>query len=275
MRKLRRIEHEQKEAMAARVRRSAQIKMIGELLYEEVRTAEGITLHDENLRLMALDFCRQNQVEKFKACPTWISSFKRRYGIVSRRITAFITKKAYRSRDEIELKAQQFVRVVKDDMQTRPLACFCNGDQSGFVKEMTTGRTLAPLGVKKVERIVESRVAMTHAYTVLPLLYADGRLGEKLYVVLQEKQGAFPRHGHFEASNLVVRANTSHIMTKQLMVDGIKSCVFHTRDIQEDSWSSFRDIDRIKKAAPEDNGSQHSCRSYVVDPTPGVFSSVQ
>ncbi|VDO60010.1 unnamed protein product [Heligmosomoides polygyrus] len=47
-------------------------------------------------------------------------------------------------------------------------------------------------------------------------------------------------------------------MTKELMVDWIKSCVFHKRDIQEaylivDSWSSFRDIDRIKEAAPEDD----------------------
>lgn len=98
---------------------------------------------------MALELCRQNQVEQFKASQTWVSSFKKRYGIVSRKITTFVSKKAYKCRDEIELKAQQFVSLVREDMQTKPLAIFCNGDQSGFVKEMTTGRTLAPLGVKK------------------------------------------------------------------------------------------------------------------------------
>ncbi|VDO69065.1 unnamed protein product [Heligmosomoides polygyrus] len=72
---------------------------------------------------------------------------------------------------------------------------------------MTTGRILVPLGVKKVERIVESRVAMTHAYTVILLFYADGRFGEKLDI---------------QEAYLIV-----------------------------DSWSSFRDIDSIKKAVPE------------------------
>ncbi|VDL64944.1 unnamed protein product [Nippostrongylus brasiliensis] len=273
LRKLRRIEHAQQEAAATKLRRSEQMKRIGDLLYEEVRRkmAEGITLHDENLRLMALELCRQNQVEQFKASQTWVSSFKKRYGIVSRKITTFVSKKAYKCRDEIELKAQQFVSLVREDMQTKPLAIFCNGDQSGFVKEMTTGRTLAPLGV---ERIVESRVALTHAYTVLPLLYADGRLGERLYVVLQEKQGAFPRHGHFEASNLVVRANTSHIMTKELMIDWIKTCVFPTSNTGEaylivDSWSSFRDINSIKKAVPE------GCQITVRNIPAGATSLIQ
>ncbi|VDP40004.1 unnamed protein product [Heligmosomoides polygyrus] len=96
----------------------------------------------------------------------------------------------------------------------------------------------------RVERIVESRVAMTHAYTVLLLFYAD-RFGEKL-------------------------ANTSHIMTKELMVDWMKSRVFHTRDIQEaylivDSWSSFRDIDSIKKTVPE--GCQITVRNIPVGAT--------
>lgn len=96
-------------------------------------------------------------------------------------------------------------------MESKPLACFCNGDQSAFVRGMTTARSLVPVGVKKVERVVESRVAMTHSHTVFPLLHADGKLGEKLYVVPQEKDRAFPQRGHLKASNLVVRAATSHI----------------------------------------------------------------
>ncbi|KAK6044397.1 tc5 transposase [Cooperia oncophora] len=263
LRKLRKIEHEREDAIAARCSRSMQLRRIAELLHDEVKgkLAAGITLHDENLRFMALNLCRQNNIENFKASQSWITAFKRRYGIVSRKITTFVTKRNYRSREEIQRKAQEFVSIVRREMEAAPLGCFCNGDQSGFVKELTTGRSLAPVGVKRVERTVESRTAMTHSYTILPILYADGRLGEKLYVVLQERGGEFPRHGHFEAPNLVVRAATSHIMTKELMVDWIKSCLFNSSSVQEtthlivDSWSSFRDVDTIRKAVPE--GVQH------------------
>lgn len=45
-------------------------------------------------------------------------------------------------------------------------------------------------------------------------------------------------------------------MTKELMIDWIKTCVFPTSNTGEaylivDSWSSFRDINSIKKAVPE------------------------
>ncbi|KAK6038002.1 hypothetical protein COOONC_24494, partial [Cooperia oncophora] len=190
-----------------RMRRSLQLRWVGELLHKEVKDklAAGITLHDENLRYMAIDF-----------------------------------------REEIELEAAQFVSVVRREMASRTLACFCNGDQSGFVKEMTTARSLAP-----IERIVENRAAMTHSYTVLPLLYADGRLGEKL-----RREERFRAMGTLRQANLVVRANTTHIMTKELMVDWIRTCLCNASGTPEihlivDSWSPFRDINTMEEAAPE------------------------
>ncbi|KAK6059079.1 hypothetical protein COOONC_03294 [Cooperia oncophora] len=163
LRKLRRIESEQEEAKEMRMRRSLQLRWVGELLHKEVKDKLAAVLffwqtckfeaspcmHDENLRYMAIDLCRRNQIEGFKASRTWIKAFKRRYGIVSRKITAFVTRRNHRSREEIELEAAQFVSVVRREMASRTLACFCNGDQSGFVKEMTTARSLAPVGVKK------------------------------------------------------------------------------------------------------------------------------
>ncbi|VDO23486.1 unnamed protein product [Haemonchus placei] len=87
-------------------------------------------------------------------------------------------------------------------------------------------------------------------YTILPVIYADGKLGKKLYVVLQEKEN--PRQGYFKAPDLVVRAGTTHIMTKELMVDWIRNCLFASRDGHQElhliaeSWSSFRDTNTIR-----------------------------
>ena len=57
---------------------------------------------------------------------------------------------------------------------------------------------------------------LTHSFTVLPMLYYGGRLGEKLFVVLAEQNGQLPA-GIFTSPNLVVKANRSHIMTKKLL----------------------------------------------------------
>lgn len=52
----------------------------------------------------------------------------------------------------------------------------------------------------------------------MPLVYADGSMGDFLFVVLQEPKGQFPKTKQiFNAQNLVVTAGTSHIMTKEHM----------------------------------------------------------
>lgn len=76
-----------------------------------------------------------------------------------------------------------------------------------------------------------------------------------LCVVLQEPGGKLPAKGHYAASNLVVFAHSSHIMTKELMKKWLKECVF-TRDMPKvmllvlDSWSPFKDHAEIQKLVP-------------------------
>jgi hypothetical protein len=94
-----------------------------------------------------------------------------------------------------------------------------------------------------------------HCYTILPILKADGTLGDKLYLVLQEPGGEFPQKGHVMLDNLVVRAGSTHIMTKNLMLDWFKSCVFTPNSpskqlVLVDSWSSFKDHASILATVP-------------------------
>ncbi|VDP58678.1 unnamed protein product [Heligmosomoides polygyrus] len=98
------------------------------------------------------------------------------------------------------------------EVENITLSAVCNADQSGFTKEMHSARSLPSLVS-----------ATTHSFTVMPLLYAECRLENKLFV---EPRRTFPAKGIFEAPNLVVRANTAHIMTKQLMLDWLRLCAF-------------------------------------------------
>ena len=85
---------------------------------------------------------------------------------------------------------------------------------------------MAPVGVRKIERIVQAVTSTTHSYTVLPIIRADGHLFPKLFVVLAEPKGQFPASFENTSANLVVKCHTPHIMTEQLMSEWLTECVF-------------------------------------------------
>ena len=142
-------------------------------------------------------------------------------------------------------------------MQTVPLASFANADQSGFLKEMHSVRSHAPVGERKVIRIIQSLAAILHSFTILPVLFANGTLAEKLFIIMQEPGGKFPRRGHFITpnGNFVVRAGTTHIMTKNQMLDWFSSCVLVPSTPSKivllvDSWPAFKDHAAIAALVP-------------------------
>lgn len=115
-------------------------------------------------------------------------------------------------------------------------------------------RTLAPVGAKQVHRVVQSMSSLTHSYTVVPVLYADGRLGEKLFVILPEAGGSFPRRGHWSATNLLVVPGTTHMMRKDQVPLLIEECVMATSPpytiVLLDSWSGFKDHSNVLSGVP-------------------------
>lgn len=165
--------------------------------------------------------------------PSFITPFKRKYRIGSRQTTKFVSRVNHVDEQAIKKSADDFVATIKDEMKMRPLSMFANADQSGFLKEMVskrfafssdtsiqflTFRSLAPIGQRSVVRCVQSKASLTHSYTILPIVYADGSLGETLYINLQEPKGQFPKTKRiFSAPNIYVTCGTTHIMTKNHM----------------------------------------------------------
>ncbi|VDO80556.1 unnamed protein product [Heligmosomoides polygyrus] len=96
------------------------------------------------------------------------------------RVTSFITTRSLRNREEIEAAAVAFVESMKREMERYPLSISCNIDQTGINKKVVSNRTLAPIGMKQVSRVVQSMSSLTHSYTADPVLFADGQLGNKL-----------------------------------------------------------------------------------------------
>ncbi|PIC13550.1 hypothetical protein B9Z55_027663 [Caenorhabditis nigoni] len=61
-----------------------------------------------------------------------------------------------------------------------------NADQTGIQKEIFGARALSFLGDKDVYLLVQSKSSLTHSFTFLPILYMDGSLGEKAFMVMAE-----------------------------------------------------------------------------------------
>jgi hypothetical protein len=194
---------------------------------------------------------RQLQVPGFKASPSWLYDFKIKHSLVSRKILRVISPRMIVEERDIEQSGEDFVMKVKTWMAAHPNWPVFNADQSGFEKELHSGRTLETRGAKQVEAVVQSIAATTHSYTILPTISADGRLMSPLFIVLQEKNGRFPETVPiFQAPNIYPVAHTSHIMTKELMKEWLRGVYFRhapaSSGLLLDSWICWMDSDAIK-----------------------------
>ena len=218
----------------------------------------GISLHDSDLQAMARRINGELKIERFNASLSWVKQFRKVYRFFSRRITKFVSVRSKATEEATNEKSRAFVSEIRALVKSTSvgLSCLANADQSGFTKQLASARSLAPKGCRTVERLLQSVASLTHSYTILPLIFADGRLAPKLFVVLAEKQGQFPQSFVNTTSILIVKCHSSHIMTKQLMKEWLLECVF-TSDMPEklilllDHWTSFRDHETIQSLVPE------------------------
>nr|AAA20582.1 putative transposase [Caenorhabditis elegans]CAA84584.1 putative transposase [Caenorhabditis elegans] len=257
--------------------RVSQFSTLSGLLRTKVFEAidDRISIDKFTLRRLAVQLNDEHvHIEGFQASDGWLKKWKKTNGLVSRHVTTFITRANYVNKELTEQAAKKFVEEVKAELATLDPDVVYNCDQSGFTKEQYCKRTLAPKGVKRVERLVQSKDALTHSYTILPMLSASGKLAPMLYVVLQEKGGKFPKKGHFSPDNLIIRANTSHIMNKQLMVDWVESAVCDPSMPTEvvlllDAWPAWKNEGDVQAAALSGN------TVHVRSIPPGATSFIQ
>lgn len=150
--------------------------------FREAR-ANACIVHDLDIRRWALKHRAEIAFHGFKASDTWILNFKKKLNVVSRKITKFVTAATAVDKDEqINVLANHFV-TCNEMFKPYSAANIWNSDQTGFKKEMHTGRTLNTKGEKHIAGKVQSISAGTHSLTAQPLMSMSGVLAPKLFIM--------------------------------------------------------------------------------------------
>jgi hypothetical protein len=173
--------------------RNDKLNEIWAYTFQEFKNAKDnkLIVHDSDLQRWAMKKRDDINFENFTASPAWLWRFKSHYMIVSRKTTRFVTSRYSREKFDIIGSADLFVDSSKIFMQNYTDVNIYNTDQSGFNREIHSGRTLEFRGLSAVEGVVQSISATTHSYTIQPTISKDGKLLSPLFIVLQEPEGEF------------------------------------------------------------------------------------
>lgn len=221
-------------------------------------TLNKCRIHDRDLRRWAMKEAKKVGHSSFKCSHTWIQRFKRRHRIRRRMITTFVTDKSIKAGKEVLKECNEFVNEVRKELQLYEPSKVFNTDQSGFNKELHTRATLAFIGTRRVEARVKSTSALTHSYTIQPLVSMNGTLHSPMLVVLQETNGVFGvhvRNSMKKPPNLVLKAGRSHIVTKQIVLEWFSEIYFPTAGERSlllvDSLPAYKDRSVIDQLKPD------------------------
>ncbi|CAF3944540.1 unnamed protein product, partial [Rotaria sp. Silwood1] len=136
----------------------------------------NLPVHDPDIRRWSLTQAAIEGIDNFVASNKWLSKFKRRNHIRSRKVTRFTSKHEVFHKEEIHQAGEEFVTEVKRILPKYKLESIFNTDQSGFNYEFASNRTLSFRNERSTFVTVQSLNATTHSYTVMPLINAAGRL---------------------------------------------------------------------------------------------------
>lgn len=214
-------------------------------------------VHDSDLRKWALESNKEIQLENFKASKWWIRQFKIANSIVSRKITKFVSIKFSKQQKDIEANAKCFVENIQSKIHIYGIENVYNTDQSGFNKEIHSGRTLAIRGEKQVTATVQQISATKHSYTIQPMVSASGKLASPMLVVLQEKDGIFGpivQETMFRAENIFQLPSVSGKVGKEHIITWFEQVYFPNVNDKTllivDSLSHYKDIQAITSVKP-------------------------
>lgn len=120
-------------------------KRIREALFARFveKNSAGFIIHDRDLRRWALSInsSMEHSLAGFTASASWVRLFKRRYNIVSRKITKFISQKTIADKEKIKAAGDEFVANFRETMQNFLPTQIVNFDQSSFSLEIHTGKS--------------------------------------------------------------------------------------------------------------------------------------
>ncbi len=113
-----------------------------------------LIIHDCDLQRWAKNKARELDFE-FKASNSWLSRFKKRNGIVSRKVTKIVST-SYVQDQETKQSINEFLNNSKQVMQSFDESNTFNSDQSGFNYILTSSHTLS----EEDERVTLSSVSL-------------------------------------------------------------------------------------------------------------------
>ncbi len=140
------------------------------------------------------------------------------------------------------INAENFVKNIKSIIQNYEPDHIFNTDQSGINYETYSQRTLANIG-ESTEVSANSLNAMSHSYSIQPVMSFEGKLVGKLLLCLQEinsKFGPIVENQLFKANNIQLVCSSSGKMTKELIKkfsqEILKPIVKNDFVLMLDSW---------------------------------------
>lgn len=145
-------------------------------------------VHGRMLKRWARQEAERLEIFPFSASDSWLKSFKRKYRIVSRKVTAYVGRSESAKAPLIAQRILEFgpnytrkARFFRKDQ-------IYNFDQTGFNYEPSNLRTLSHKGERDTQLYLDSRDKSTHSYTAQPMITRSGQLFPKLLLIMQEAQ---------------------------------------------------------------------------------------
>lgn len=151
--------------------------------------SEGKEVHHDILQRLSRLKAKHLNVKKKCGSIAFVNSIKRKYRIVSRRSTV---KKILRHDEEATKEAaRSFVSSTNEFVAVNriPPCRRFNADQKGLKLEPHTERTLDYVNTKHVFSTAVREHATTHSYTLQIYMSQSGKLGKRLFIILQERNG--------------------------------------------------------------------------------------
>ncbi|CAF2069214.1 unnamed protein product [Rotaria magnacalcarata] len=167
------------------------LQLIDDFVYDMFEEAREnvLPVHDNDLKRWAVQKAAENSNLIFEASEHWLSVFKHRHRICSRKITQLVIRHHAENTNAIIESADSFVRDAKREMQNYACEVALNTDQVGLELELHFSRTLSYEGEKATMARVRSKNATTYSCTIQPMISAAGKLVGPLFLCLKESKG--------------------------------------------------------------------------------------
>lgn len=214
------------------------------------RKVKGEAVHYRDLQRWSMLNSRKLGLKSKCSSMDFANSIKKKYGLAGRRIQR---RRNFNQPSAVELgsKANAFVDEVNSLIPDYAPSHVFNSDQIGINYEPGAKRTLDIRGTKLVTGNVTKVFNTTHSYTLQVYISLEGRIGSKLFMVLQETTGnkfgvrvqPLVDDVSAECKNVIVRCSKSGKMNKELLaewVQHLKSDTVGSKLLLWDSWSAQR-----------------------------------